>query len=214
MTTTPTTSVMPPAAAAAAAAVKANPTTMTLDELANGIKDKHSKVLFSFQSSVTHAMEVGDWLNAAKAKVKHGQFEAWVVDHCKLSDRTARRYMEMARDRTQIEGRLAAKTANLADLNAQRLLTYQPPPDSDEGSGGEDAGGGSPTRTPAGDYDKLEEKLLKKLKELPSTDARDHAEKTIAALNDTVEDIETKSAERMARTKTSKHAAVRQPSQA
>jgi len=193
---------------------KPNLATMSEEDLAKSIKEKISAVLTSFQRSVTHAMEVGDLLIEAKSRVGHGNFEAWCETHCQLSLRTARRYMGMAKDRTQIEARLAAKTANLADLNAQRLLTYQPPPDSDEGSGGEDAGGGSPTRTPAGDYDKLEEKLLKKLKELPSTDARDHAEKTIAALNDTVEDIETKSAERMARTKTSKHAAVRQPSQA
>ena len=203
--TTPTTSVMPPATAAAA--VRPNPTTMTLDELANGIKEKHSKVLSSFQSSVTHAMEVGDWLNAAKAKVKHGQFEAWVVDHCKLSDRTARRYMEMARDRTQIEGRLAAKTANLADLNAQHLLT-----DQSAGGGGGSGNGGE--KTPADAYDKLEEKLIVKLKELRPGQARHHAEKTIGALTDIVEVIESQAAEDLAGTnKAAKLGGVQRPSQ-
>ena len=204
--TTPATSVVPPATAGVAAD-RRNPTTMTLDELANGIKDKHSKVLFSFQSSVTHAMEVGDWLNAAKRKNKHGDFEAWVKDHCKLSDRTARRYMEMARDRTQIEGRLAAKTANLADLDAQRLLT-------DQSGGGGGSGSGNGTPTPADAYDKLEEKLIEKLKKLRPGQARHHAEKTIGALNDTVEVIENQAADDLAGvSKGAKFGGVQRPPQ-
>jgi hypothetical protein len=206
--TTPAQSVVPPAAAATAA-VRPNPTTMTLDELANGIKDKHSKVLFSFQSSVTHAMEVGDWLNAAKIKLKHGDFEPWVQTHCQLSPRTARRYMEMARDRTQIEARLAAKTANLADLNAQQLLT-----DQSGGGNGEGSGRGNGDNTPAGAYDKLEEQLIKKLKKLRPGQARRHAEKTIGALNDTVEVIESQAADDLAgASKASKLGGVQRPPQ-
>jgi ParB-like chromosome segregation protein Spo0J len=45
------------------------------------------------------------------------------------------------------------------------------------------------TTTPSGEYDRLEEKLIAKLKELDATEAKDHASKTIAVLNDTVEDI-------------------------
>jgi ParB-like chromosome segregation protein Spo0J len=41
--------------------------------------------------------------------------------------------------------------------------------------------------TPAQQYDALEEKLIEKLKELDADDAREHAEITIAALNETVE---------------------------
>ena len=188
--TIPAQSVVPPVAAAAA--VKLNPTTMTLDELANGIKDKHAKVLFSFQSSVTHAMEVGDWLNAAKSKINHGDFESWVQTHCKLSPRTARRYMGMARDRTQIEARLAAKTANLADLNAQGLLTDQ------SGGGGSGSGSGNGGDTTAIVYDKLQEKLIDKLKKLRPGQARRHADKTIGALNDIVEDMESQAAKDLA----------------
>jgi hypothetical protein len=202
--TTPTQSVLPPATATAAVG-RLNPTTMTLDELANGIRDKHSKVLSSFQTSVTHAMEVGDWLNAAKAKVKHGQFEAWVLDHCHLSDRTVRRYMAMAKDRTQIEARLAAKTANLADLNAQGLLT-------DQSAGG--GGGNGDTPTPAGAYDKVEGQLIDKLKKLRPGQARRHAEKTIGALNDTVSDIESQAADDLADvSKAAKFGGVQRPSQ-
>src|SRR5262249_15106043 len=116
----------------------------------------------------------------------------------------ARRYMGMANDRAQIEGQLAAKTANLADLNAQRLLTDQ------SGGGGSGSGGG--TKTPAGEYDKLEEKLIDKLKELDPSEAKDHADKTIAALTDTVADIV--SIAKRAATRAAKLGAVVPPSQA
>src|SRR5262249_11503148 len=152
-------------------------------------------------SSITHAMDVGDLLNEAKSRVGHGNFEPWLKDHCQLSFRTARRYMGMAKDRTQIEARLAAKSANLADLNAQRLLTQQPPPDNNTTnnttSNNNDSGGTGGTGGRAGhaaQYDKLEEKLIKKLAQLVPSEARDHADKTIAALNDAVDDIESKSA--------------------
>jgi hypothetical protein len=121
-------------------------------------------MLTSFRNCVTHAMEVGDLLIEAKKRVGHGKFEAWCATHCQLSPRTVRRYMGMAKDRTKIEAALAAKTANLADLNAQRLLTDQSGGGGNGGGGNN--GGGSDTKTAAGDYDKLEEKTFTKLIEL------------------------------------------------
>jgi len=161
---------------------------MSEEELAKSIREKHSMMLTSFRSSVTHAMEVGDLLIEAKKRVGHGNFEAWCATHCEFSPRTVRRYKGMAEDRAKIEAALAAKTANLADLNAQRLLTDQSGGGDD--GGGNNGGGGRGQQTPAGEYDKLEEKLIAKLKELDPSEARDHAGKTIAALNDTVDDIE------------------------
>ena len=119
--------------------------------------------------------------------------------------------MGMAKDRAKIEAQLAAKTANLADLNAQRLLTDQSG-GGDSGGGGNNGGGGRGQQTPAGEYDQLEEKLIDKLKELDPSEARDHADKTIAALNDTVADIA--SIAKRAATKAAKLGAVVPPSQA
>jgi len=184
---------------------------MSEEELAKSIKEKHSMMLTSFRSSVTHAMDVGDLLTEAKKRVGHGKFEAWCATHCQLSPRTARRYMGMAKDRAKIEAQLAAKTANLADLNAQRLLTDQSG-GGDSGGGGNNGGGGRGQQTPAGEYDQLEEKLIDKLKELDPSEARDHADKTIAALNDTVADIA--SIAKRAATKAAKLGAVVPPSQA
>jgi hypothetical protein len=77
--------------------------------------------------------------------------------------------------------------ADLTLSGAQRLLTG--PSAGPSGSGSGSGSGRKETSTPAGDYDKLEEKLIEKLKELDANEAKDHAGKTIAALNDTVEDI-------------------------
>jgi hypothetical protein len=167
-------------------------------------------MLVSFQRSVTHAMEVGDLLIEAKRRVGHGNFEAWLGTHCQLSFRTARRYMGMAKDRAKIEAQLATKTANLADLNAQRLLTDQS--GGGGGNGGSGGSGGSGQRTPAGEYDQLEEKLIDKLKELDPSEAREQADKTIGALNDTVDDIE--SIAKRAASKAAKLGGVVTPSRA
>jgi len=183
---------------------------MSEEELAKSIKEKHSMMLSSFRNSVIHAMDVGDLLTEAKKRVGHGNFEAWCATHCQLSPRTARRYMGMAKDRAKIEAQLAAKTANLGDLNAQRLLTDQSGGGGGGGNGG--GGGGRGQQTPAGEYDQLEEKLIDKLKELDPSEARDHADKTIAALNDTVADIA--SIAKRAATKAAKLGAVVPPSQA
>jgi hypothetical protein len=96
--------------------------------------------------------------------------------------------MKLAENREQIEAQF--KSATLADLTlrgAQRLLT-----DNSGSGGGSGSGSGRGSRgtsTPAGEYDQLEEKLIDKLKELDPSEAQDHADKTIAALNDTVADI-------------------------
>jgi hypothetical protein len=111
--------------------------------------------------------------------------------------------------RAQIEAQF--KSVNVTDLTlsgAQRALTYKPAGgDGNSGGNGNGSGGG----TPAGDYDKLEEKLIAKLKELNANEAKAHADKTIAALNDTVADII--SIAKLATAKAAKLGAVQHPSQ-
>jgi Protein of unknown function (DUF3102) len=184
--------------------------TISDADLIKSINDKVRSMLVSYRSSVGHAVEVGELLKEAKARVGHGNFEPWLKEHCNLSFRTARRYMKLAENRPQIEAQF--KSANVADLTlsgAQRLLT-----DNSAGSGGKSGGGnsGDGSRTPAGDYDKLEEKLIDKLKELDASEAKDHADRTIASLNDTVADIV--NIAKRAATKAAKLGAVAHPSQA
>ena len=64
--------------------------------------------------------------------VPHGEFEDYVADKCGISPRTARRYMELARQKTLIEQRLTEKRSSLADLSqseAMRMIgTLRPKP--------------------------------------------------------------------------------------
>lgn len=190
---------------------------MTEEELAKSIKEKISSMLSSFSRSVVAAMDVGDLLIEAKARVGHGNFEAWVTEHCATSYRSARRYMGMAKKRGKIEAQLRGKMANLANLNAQTLLTDQRD-GVDDGSrdNGSDKDGAEGKKkiqsSPAGEYDALEEKLIAKLKELDADEARHHADITISALNDTVADIV--SIAKRAANKAAKLGAVAPPSQA
>lgn len=87
------------------------------------------------------AKRAGDALLAAKAKVRHGEFKAWVTSNTRVSDRTARVYMQVAKtaktaDLCHFEGSLAAfleahakprvsppqATATFTEKDAERVL--------------------------------------------------------------------------------------------
>jgi hypothetical protein len=105
------------------------PAQMRPADFARAINDKLSQMVSAARTSFTRAIEIGELLKQAKDRVGHGNFEAWVNDNCKLSYRSARRYMKLADDRPKIEEQLRleapGKMANVANLNvatAQRLL--------------------------------------------------------------------------------------------
>ena len=151
-------------------------------DLARAINDKLSQMIASARTTLQRAIEIGELLVIAKERVGHGNFEAWVTDHCQLSYRSARRYMTLARDRTEIEAQ--AKMAHVANLNvttAQRLLA---PPKKQEGSG-QGQGSGKPKTEK---YKALENDLIDCLKDLREK-AESYAAGTVEALNDTVSDI-------------------------
>ena len=79
------------------------PTDMKLPELTRAIKDKVAQITSSLRTSVACAIETGALLIAAKKKVGHGNFERWVANNCELSPATARRWMELADKRPELE---------------------------------------------------------------------------------------------------------------
>ena len=88
----------------------------SLADLAGRINGAHAEFLASLRTTLTKAMAIGDLLIEAKGRVPHGQWSPWLAERCPaLSDRTARHYMRLARNRET----LTAKTANFADLTAQ-----------------------------------------------------------------------------------------------
>jgi hypothetical protein len=128
---------------------------MSPEELAKGIRDKAFSMLNNYSRSIKDAIEIGVMLIAAKERVGHGNFEAWVVEHCQTSYRSARRYMKMAREREEIEEQMKVKMANLAKLNPPALLTDQ-----------RNGNGGGSEKNASDKYDAAEKKLVERLQDL------------------------------------------------
>jgi hypothetical protein len=73
-------------------------------------------------------MAAGDLLLEAKAQVKHGQWRQWLAERCGMPERTASRYMRLARNRTVIE----AEIGHVADLTLQAAASLLAPDNSDD----------------------------------------------------------------------------------
>ena len=109
---------------------RADVMTTTLTMLATAIADEHRQATEHATSAILHAMAAGDLLLKAKERLPHGAWLPWLADSCALSERTAQRYMALARHRATLE----AKAPRVADLNvrqAMALLAVSPssPPD-------------------------------------------------------------------------------------
>jgi hypothetical protein len=162
----------------------------SITDLARIINDKVAQMVNAARTSFTRAIEVGELLKQAKDRVGHGNFEAWVNDHCSFSYRSARRYMKLADDRPKLEEQLKVeapgKLATVANLNlasAQRLLA-PPPAQREEGQGGT-----KPKSSPTDQYKQIETDLIDCLKHVDRSKAEGFAANTVLALNDTVDDI-------------------------
>jgi hypothetical protein len=99
----------------------------SLADLAARIRVEHEAHTVAMKRSLAHAIEAGELLIEAKAQLKHGQWLPWLGEHCAMSDRTARLYMRLARNRAAIE-----RNGSVADLSlrgAVELLTPVEPDD-------------------------------------------------------------------------------------
>ncbi len=96
-----------------------------LPELAARINAEHEAAAGAIKRGLGHAMTAGDLLTEAKATVPHGQWAAWLTSNTALSERTAQRYMQLARERSALE----SKTATVADLTIRGAceLIAKPP---------------------------------------------------------------------------------------
>jgi hypothetical protein len=93
----------------------------TFAELAAKINTEHAAVEASARAGLAHAKAAGEMLAAAKRQIGHGRWLAWVKEHCRVSERTCRAYMQIA-DRWE---ELTAKRQHAADLSIRdglRLL--------------------------------------------------------------------------------------------
>jgi rhodanese-related sulfurtransferase len=69
-----------------------------LTELASEINAEHAQADKSARKAVGHARRCGELLLAAKEKIGHGGFLAWLKDNCAVGERQAQNYMRVARN--------------------------------------------------------------------------------------------------------------------
>lgn len=78
-------------------AISAIELVIDLPFLAGEINDAHRQVTFHARGMLLEAKRAGDALLAAKGKVRHGEFKAWVEAHCRCSYRQAANYMQVSK---------------------------------------------------------------------------------------------------------------------
>ena len=78
-----------------------SPTPRDLDALAQTIRTAHQGVAAAVSDMLGAAFEAGEALLKAKAKVGHGCWLGWLKTECDLRERTAERYMRLARGRKE-----------------------------------------------------------------------------------------------------------------
>jgi hypothetical protein len=83
----------------------------SLTDLAARINAEHEAAGGALKRSLQHAIAAGELLLEAKDQLKHGQWLPWLKEHCQISERTARLYMRVAKNKTEI--------GNVADLTVR-----------------------------------------------------------------------------------------------
>ena len=96
-----------------------------LDALADRANSQHHAFETTQRDALAHAMAAGDALIEARQLVRSGggRWLLWVKANCEFTDRTARRYMQIARNRPRVSD-LRGVRAALAEL-APRPRAFQ-----------------------------------------------------------------------------------------
>jgi hypothetical protein len=74
------------------------------------IVNLHQEILGHLRSSLGKAIKIGQLLSEQKSNLAHGEFTTWVKVNISFSDRTARNYMRLFKERDKL------KTENVSDL--------------------------------------------------------------------------------------------------
>ena len=86
------------------------------------IRKLHDEILGSFRRSLVKAIRIGELLTKQQENLRHGEFAGWVKDNLSFTDRTARNYMRLYRERDRL------KTETISDLRtAYDLLVEHKP---------------------------------------------------------------------------------------
>jgi hypothetical protein len=149
----------------------------TLAELGPRIRSSHERLVSGAREIVLRAIEIGKDLMKAQALGGYGKWGKWLEENCALNERTALRYMEIAKGEATLRAKVTSDTMSELTLKkAKQLIT------AGEAGAGTNSGTGTSPRTSA-----VEGKLIKKLEEIVSPDtAIAAAQETINKLVDRV----------------------------
>lgn len=81
--------------------------TASLADYAAVINDEHRAAYGCAQEAIEHARVAGEHLLKAKAALKHGEWLPWLAANVEVSDRQARKYMQLAENWPAVSAKLA-----------------------------------------------------------------------------------------------------------
>ncbi len=87
--------------------------------LAREIQTEHDAAFGKAREALEHARRCGELLLQVKDSLKHGEWLPWVKEHVTVSDRQARRYMQLAQNWEAI----AAKSDTVSNLTMREALS-------------------------------------------------------------------------------------------
>jgi hypothetical protein len=94
----------------------------SLAELTELIKQSHAEVIRGLSHSAMHAIRTGELLEAAKKKVRGNDWVDYLGLECRLSERTARMYRQLYRNKDKFAELLAATRQSSAALTQSAML--------------------------------------------------------------------------------------------
>lgn len=86
--------------------------------LADQINAHHQQARAHAETAIDHALAAGEFLLKAKAAAGHGNWRAWLSKNTEIPERTAQRYMQLAKNRADLK----TKVATMADLTITGAL--------------------------------------------------------------------------------------------
>ena len=91
---------------------------LDLDDLAARIRAAHEAAEKHQGDALDSAFTAGELLLEAKRRLKHGKWGGWLAEHCRMSDRTARLYMQLMRNREVLQ----AKRQRVAEMSLRAAV--------------------------------------------------------------------------------------------
>ena len=95
---------------------------MIIKEHIKEIRTLHASIMSAAKRSLEEAIRVGEILENCKTALPHGHWLGWVRQNLPFSERTARNYLRLFRNRDVL------KSANVADLSEAYVLLAEGPP--------------------------------------------------------------------------------------